>query len=434
MKNVDVKVVDMNTLELVEDASKGDRIVLSEINKIDESFINNLIDSKQNSIFKEKYEAEKENALKAYEINKNKEIQNIKENSIRKINDLQSNVKELTIRLESNKKTIELETENKYKDKINELENKVKELSNTIESDKEKMKLVLTNELNSLKTKLTNEKEIVVNKLNDEKIKLEKQLEQLKFTKSLLNVKQLGEELEKWCNQEYEEASLTGFENCTWFKDNEIKKSENEEKGTKADYIFKIYSSDVYAEENLLSSVCLEMKNESINSTNKKKNSDYYKRLDENRNKKGCEYALLVSELEMDSSNDCPIKKVNEYKNMYVVRPPYMISFLGLIYSLSIKQKDLINQINREKISFEESSKILEQFEQFKITYFYKPLNSLKGKVDKLNENNDKIINAAAANQKLVNDILYDELQKIQEKMERFDIKKIAKDIDKINK
>ena len=95
------------------------------------------------------------------------------------------------------------------------------------------------------------------------------------------------------------------------------------------DYIFKVYASSSHKENELLTSVACEMKNESPNSTNKKKNSDHFLKLDKDRKKKGCEYALLISELEWDQANDVPIRKVVGYEKMYVVRPQYFITFLS---------------------------------------------------------------------------------------------------------
>ena len=90
------------------------------------------------------------------------------------------------------------------------------------------------------------------------------------------------------------------------------------------------------------------MKNENPESKTKKKNADYYKKLDSDRTKKNCEYALLVSELEMDKFNDAPIVKVTDYPKMYMVRPPYFIAFLSIIESLGKKYKDLLEKVNKE--------------------------------------------------------------------------------------
>jgi hypothetical protein len=71
----------------------------------------------------------------------------------------------------------------------------------------------------------------------------------LQLSKSLLNVKQLGEELENWCNNEYQHYAISGFDTCTWEKDNKSIKDPLDAKGTKADYIFKVYATNEKNEE-----------------------------------------------------------------------------------------------------------------------------------------------------------------------------------------
>ena len=92
-------------------------------------------------------------------------------------------------------------------------------------------------------------------------------------------------------NTEYENYAQCGFEACSWEKDNLSIKDDGDTKGTKADYIFKVYATKEMRSAELLTSVVCEMKNESPSSTNKKKNADHYAKLDKDRMKKNCEYA-----------------------------------------------------------------------------------------------------------------------------------------------
>lgn len=352
-------------------------------------------------------------------------------------------------------------TEAEQKRKIESLENelnKIKELySKDLELEKSKIAetyksqiAAKNNEITQFKydialneTKhanelLSKEKELE-EKHNSDLAKLKQELEetqtkynQLSLTKSFQNVKTLGEELEKWCTQEYENAALAGFNNCTWQKDNDVIKENGENKGTKADFIFKVFSDTPSKCAYPISSVCLEMKNESNVSTNRKKNSDYYKKLDDDRNKKGCEYALLVSELEWDTANDSPIKKVSEYEKMFVVRPQYMITFLSIIYSLSTKYSEIINAKNKEALNLKESQELIDEFESLKKTYLEKPLIALEKQVDEINKNNDKIIDAANKNRDLISKLITDTLSTIENKIEKFNIIKLAKKRDKI--
>ena len=86
----------------------------------------------------------------------------------------------------------------------------------------------------------------------------------------------IGENLEATCNDEMESYMQNGFFNCTWQKDNEVVKNDDEKKGSKADYIFKVYATDEHKPEELLASVCLDMKDENPDSKNKLKNSSHY--------------------------------------------------------------------------------------------------------------------------------------------------------------
>ena len=85
---------------------------------------------------------------------------------------------------------------------------------------------------------------------------------ELQNRKASLNVKMIGEELEVWCHNEMQSYMQNGFLNCKWTKDNKVIKDEGEATGSKADFIFSIYASEELNEEELLASVCLEMKDE----------------------------------------------------------------------------------------------------------------------------------------------------------------------------
>jgi len=233
----------------------------------------------------------------------------------------------------------------------------------------------------------------------------------------------LGEELEKWCTSEYESYAINGFKECNWEKDNKVVTEAGEEKGSKADYIFRVYADESKKSDQLLMSVCLEMKNESPTSSIKHKNFEYYKKLDKDRDLKKCQYSLLVSELEWDSVNDSPIKKVNEYSNMYVVRPTYFITFLSLISSLAKKYQSLLLAEREEYETLSSSREIFESFEQFKITYLDKPINALKKQIEVISKNADSIFDASQKIQQAVNEITYHSIQAMHDKIDTFEIK-----------
>ena len=467
MDNVKVLVKDQYTLVLEEDAKKGDIIDLRNITKIDSSLISKRIDDdvdgriklmlseKQKEIEKQKdkeLKLELENLKNKYEneINKrqnsiellNSEIEKNKtdfdeklkllikqkENEfLIKINELKNEKEILEKNIESK---IEIEKYNivsKYIDEKNKLEKEVLELKNSLENsvkEKDHLEKDLNDKLKQQELQLKQEKEIAINAKDNE-------ISKLKLDKTFKNVKQLGEELENWCNNEYQNYSVSGFENCTWEKDNKAVKDENGV-GSKADYIFKVYANSEFTDENLLTSVTCEMKNEDPLSKNKKKNEDYYKKLDSDRKKKECEYALLISELEWNQENDAPIRKVNGYEKMYMVRPQYFITFLSIVESLGKKYKNLLLEKDEMEISFKKSEEIMQEFESFKDTIIKKFIDRITKELEEVNKqvgviktSADKIMESS---RKIVDNYLKDS----KDKIENYNIGKIDKKIKKI--
>jgi hypothetical protein len=126
----------------------------------------------------------------------------------------------------------------------------------------------------------------------DEQVAMgQREIEALRDMKSKLSVKMLGESLEQHCEIEFNKLRATAFRNAQFDKDNEVVG------GTKGDYIYR----EQTPEGSELISIMFEMKNDSDDSTYRKKNEDHFKKLDSDRKKKGCEYAVLVSMLEPES-------------------------------------------------------------------------------------------------------------------------------------
>ena len=174
------------------------------------------------------------------------------------------------------------------------------------------------------------------------------------------------------------------------------------------------------------------MKDENPSSTNKKKNSDYYKDLDKNRIKKNCKYALLVSNLEIDKPNDLPIFKVNEYQDMYVCRPAYLTTFLNMIVSLTNKFKDLMLQDIKERKELKSQEDFMKQFDALKKTYLDKPLEQLEKNVEELSKQNENIFKASQKINEAISSIKKSYLDEINNKLSRFEIG-ITKEYRKLN-
>lgn len=451
-----VSIINENTLRIEEDAKAGDIIDLRELKNVDTSSINEVFakfveeaTNKKLEEIKKTTRIEEQNKFIQKENELNSQIEGLKnqltfkdkdytlkltkekEGLQKEIDVLNNTIKSLQNNQEMTIKTKENEIESKYKDQINALNNDISLYKERLASDVKTIKLetekAKNEEIAELKDKYRDDKEKWSFKEND----LKSQIDQLKLQKSSLNIKKLGEDLEQWCLKEYENYSVSGFDNCTFNKTNIAIKEENETKGTKPDFEFRCYAD---ADKKIeITSVCLEMKNEAIDSTNKKKNEDHYAKLDKDREKYNCEFALLVSELEWDHSNDSPIVKVSDYKNMYRVRPQYFITFLSIINNIATKYKDAINYKATEEEKFKDSKEILEEFEKFKESYLDKPLEKLNNRLDKIKDaslnirkQNDTVIS-------LVNEIIDDTLTEMKTKIDRFDIKKIARKVDKVN-
>ena len=342
-------------------------------------------------------------------IEKNSEIAKIKAENDHTYNDLKNKYDNLLLSKNNEIENAILKSKN---DSIAEMANlrksyeiNITELKNKNEVD---MLKALDKQKNDYETKIKEKDELINN---------------LQRAKASLNVKQTGEDLESWCNNEVTSYMQNGLFNCTWIKDNKVVKDEDEAKGSKADYIFKIYAGNDHKEDELLASVCMDMKDENPDSVNKKTNASYYKQLDKNREKKNCKYAVLVSNLEIDKPNLLPIYKVIEYENMYVVRPAYLMVFLNMITSLTTRFATLLLSKEQESIEFKEKNDILDEFEDIKKTYLDKPLEGLQNNVDAVMNSAINIRTECDKIEKLCNKINESYISKIQEKINKFDLK-----------
>ena len=325
-----------------------------------------------------------------------------------------------------------LTLEQKYAAEITALKEQLAELLASNEIALVKKEKEYEEELNKLRLQHSEE----INKKNEVINQKDMLYQELQNRKAALNVKMIGEGLETWCNNEMISYMQNGFLNCKWSKDNQVVKDEGEATGSKADYIFKIYASEECNENELLASVCLEMKDENPNSIHKKKNADYLSALHKNRVKKGCKYAILVSNLELDNPNDLPILKVRDYEDMYIVRPAYMVVLLNMLVSLTTNFKELLLEAKREELEIKAKIDILNEFERLKKSYLEDKLTQLEKNVNEIKKQSAVVIGAAEKINGYCNDIINKYLGEIQIKLERFqiNIEKEYRKYDKNNK
>ena len=157
----------------------------------------------------------------------------------------------------------------------------------------------------------------------------DEEIARLKDYRQKLSTKMLGETLEIHCETEFNKLRATAFQNAYFEKDNDARG------GTKGDYIFR--ESDAQGHE--VMSIMFEMKNENDQTATKKKNEDFFAKLDKDRNDKGCEYAVLVSLLEADNEfyNTGIVDVSYKYDKMYVIRPQFFIPMITLLRNAGMK-------------------------------------------------------------------------------------------------
>lgn len=166
---------------------------------------------------------------------------------------------------------------------------------------------------------------------------MQEMLEQYKDFKARLSTKMLGETLEVHCSNQYNATLRSILPSAYFEKDNELAD------GTKGDFVFRDYDDGFE-----YISIMFEMKNEGDSPGKKHKNEDFFKKLNDDRNKKGCEYAVLVSLLEPDNElyNGGIVDVSYRYPKMYVIRPQFFIPLITLLVQMARKnvglQKELI--------------------------------------------------------------------------------------------
>lgn len=165
-------------------------------------------------------------------------------------------------------------------------------------------------------------------KHKDEQIKeKDEQIDYYKDFKARQSTKMVGESLEQHCLTQFNSLRMTAFPTAYFEKDNDAKS------GSKGDFIFR---ESVEGTEFI--SIMFEMKNEMDETATKHKNEDFFKELDKDRREKKCEYAVLVSLLEMDNElyNNGIVDVSYRYEKMYVIRPQFFIPMITLLRNAAL--------------------------------------------------------------------------------------------------
>lgn len=222
---------------------------------------------------------------------------------------------------------------------VSELEKEKLQLESTVqEAKREKTNLELS--LKEQHSKELSAKDEII-KHKDEEIALRKDM------KMKLSTKMVGETLELHCENQFNSLRATGFQNAYFEKDNDA------QSGSKGDYIYREF--DPNDKEVEVVSIMFEMKNENEETATKKKNEDFLKELDKDRNQKNCEYAVLVSLLEADNDlyNNGIVDMSHKYPKMYVIRPQFFIPLITILRNTalnSLQYKQELNVIRNQNL------------------------------------------------------------------------------------
>lgn len=215
----------------------------------------------------------------------------------------------------------------------------------------------LRNELKNAQLEKQNSENLLRDKYKTQIRDRDDAIERLKDMKAKLSTKMVGETLEQHCEIEFNKLRSTAFKTAFFEKDNDASS------GSKGDYIFKDH--DVNGIE--IVSIMFEMKNEADTTSTKRRNEDFLKELDKDRNEKGCEYAVLVSLLEPESElfNTGIVDMFHKYEKMYVIRPQFFIPMITLLRNAaenSLKYKNELALVKEQNIDITNFEQELDAF------------------------------------------------------------------------
>ena len=206
-----------------------------------------------------------------------------------------------------------------------------------------KSKLELAEAQKELEIKQLEQTNLAEMRAKDDIIRFkEEEIGRVKDMKLKMSVKDIGEKLEQWCENQFNMVRATAFPNAYFEKDNKSVKDEEDDKGTKGDFIFR--DADPNGIEYI--SIMFEMKDK-MEGTKGQTNESHLAKLDKDRRKKKCEYAVLVSMLEPENElyNAGPVDMSHKFEKMYVVRPQDFMLILSLIRNEARKSLDMRNEL-----------------------------------------------------------------------------------------
>lgn len=308
-----------------------------------------------------------------------------------------------TIREADSKQALAIEHERSEAAKrANELSQEIEQLRSKIRESDSKLELAVANErseaadrANELNTKISELQANAATQKESYELMMrvkDDEIERLRDMKMKLSTKMIGESLERHCHDEFERLRATAFPRASFEKDNDASD------GTKGDFIFR--ESGDHGE---FISIMFEMKHEMDGTATKKRNEDHFAKLNEDRKKKNCEYAVLVSTLEADSDlyNSGIVDVSHRYEKMYVVRPQFFIPIISLLRNAALRTEGLraeLDRVSRQETDIEDFEENLEKFkDRFKKSFdkagehFTKAIEDINKTIKQLEKTRDEL-------------------------------------------
>jgi hypothetical protein len=279
-------------------------------------------------------------------------------------------------KMEAERKVLLAEQERKLREQIEQRDREIDRLKAQAENAAEKQDLAVVKavqekdgEIGRLKLEMEKEKNAAEKQARDLRDGYQRaledkdaEIERLQNYKLRQSTKMIGESLEVYCKNEFDAVRMMAFRNAYFEKDNDDKE------GSKADFVYREEAEDGTP----LLSITFEMKNEADATATKHKNTDFLKKLDEDRKKNGTEYAVLVTMLEQESElYNKGIVAAYQYPKMYIVRPQFFIQLISLLRDAAMTGL----QTRRELIAAQQQNLDVQHFES--------ALMDFKGRFDK---------------------------------------------------
>lgn len=290
--------------------------------------------------------------------------------------DLHARVEAARKAMEADEKVMLANQEKKFREQMDNRDREIFQLKEKAKSAEEKKDLAVAKavqekegEIGKLKLDMEKERSFAEKQVRDLKDAHQRELadrdaeiERLKEYRIRQSTKMIGESLEVYCKQEFDAVRMMAFRNAYFEKDNDDKE------GSKADFVYREEAEDGTP----LLSITFEMKNEADATEKKHKNTDFLKKLDDDRKKNGTEYAVLVTMLEQDNEMyNTGIVAAYQYPKMYIVRPQFFIQLISLLRDAALNNL----QARRDLMIARQQNVDVQNFEA--------ALMDFKGKFDK---------------------------------------------------